>query len=107
MLFRCKDNKNVAHNQHIFKKKLLTGYILPITANAINDCIFILLPKGEKCGVAMLSRDKIRQKRSNKIWGFPKRRKLSLCANALEKTKRRKDDFFKHPLFKGIPRKKI
>ena len=55
----------------------------------------------------MLSRDKIRQKRSNKIWGFPRRRNLSLCANALEKTKRRKDDFFKHPLFKGIPRKNI
>ena len=28
----------------------------------MNACIFILLPKGEKCGVAMLSRDKIRLK---------------------------------------------
>ena len=28
----------------------------------MNACMFILLPKGEKCGVAMLSREKIRQK---------------------------------------------
>lgn len=28
----------------------------------MNACIFILLPKGEKCGVAMLSREKIRLK---------------------------------------------
>jgi len=26
-------------------------------ANAMNACFFILLPKGEKCGVAMLSRE--------------------------------------------------
>jgi hypothetical protein len=36
--YGCKDNKNVAHNQHFFKKKLFRNYIqLLSTANPEYD----------------------------------------------------------------------
>ena len=63
----CKQSVALQSTDHFLKFLYYTSFLTPHdlnfrAANAINACISILLPKGEKCGVAMLSREKIRLK---------------------------------------------
>jgi hypothetical protein len=72
----CKQSVALQSTDYFLKFLYYTSFLTPHdlnfrAANAINACISILLPKGEKCGVlslrvwrcnAMLSREKIRLK---------------------------------------------